>query len=340
MKWELLPIGNFARVAEDWDKLNARNGNNPLLDYRFVSPLLQHFGTGKEKLAVCRNKGEICGFCIIVKNRIGSWQTFQPSQAPIGCWLQDTDCSTEQLALTLRRSLPGIVLLLGVTQQDPEFLPRPQPSKAIATLDYIDTARIAVTGSFDDYWAARGKNLRQNLRRQRNRLARENTVASLSVLTDAAAVNEAIQAYGTLESAGWKAGKNTAIHIDNPQGRFYKAMLESFAETDQTMIFQYHYNDELVATDLCIIGGGSLIILKTTYNETISTSSPAMLMREDAFRHIFNNKIAERIEFYGKVMDWHTKWSDDFRTMYHLNCAKDTIHTLKAWIEKFHKHKD
>jgi len=62
-----------------------------------------------------------------------------------------------------------------------------------------------------------------------------------------------------------------------------------------------------------------LIILKTTYDETITTSSPAMLMRQDAFEFIFSNQLVEKIEFYGKVMDWHTKWSEEIRILYHIN---------------------
>ncbi len=47
-----------------------------------------------------------------------------------------------------------------------------------------------------------------------------------------------------------------------------------------------------------------------------------MLMRQEAFRRIFADTRVRRIEFYGKVMDWHTKWTREIRTMYHLNCYR------------------
>ena len=71
--------------------------------------------------------------------------------------------------------------------------------------------------------------------------------------------------------------------------------------------------------DLCIVGGGALIILKTTYDEAYKAVSPAFLMREQAFRQLFEKKEVDRIEFYGKVMEWHTRWTDEVRTMYHVN---------------------
>jgi hypothetical protein len=42
-------------------------------------------------------------------------------------------------------------------------------------------------------------------------------------------------------------------------------------------------------------------------------------MREEACRRLFEEGRIRRIEFYGKVMEWHTRWTDEVRTMYHLN---------------------
>jgi hypothetical protein len=72
--------------------------------------------------------------------------------------------------------------------------------------------------------------------------------------------------------------------------------------------------------DLCIEGNDSIIILKTAYDEHIgNTTSPALLMRQEIFKHLFDDGILKSIEFYGKVMDWHTKWADEVRTIYHIN---------------------
>jgi GNAT acetyltransferase-like protein len=319
MDWKIYPINKFGLFQQDWDRLNSNNGNTPLLDSRFIEPLLEYFGTGKEKLAICNIAGSVCCMTIIAKVRFGTWQTFQPSQGPIGCWLQSAGLSTEQLSRTLQRKLPWTGSLLGITQQDPSLLPRPEHTKFSSTVDYIDTARVTTDDTFQNYWAKRSKNLRQNLRRQRYRLSRENVEVKLVVVRDAESIHSAVEAYGVIESAGWKSVLGTAIHIDNPQGHFYETMLHNFAQTGQAIVFQYYYDNDLVATDLCIMGGGSLIILKTTYDESVTTSSPAMLMLEEAFNVIFTMKLVDNIEFYGKIMDWHMKWADNFRTMYHIN---------------------
>ncbi len=319
MKWTLYPINEFFGYQEQWDRLNQTLSESPLLHTDFVIPLLECFATGNELLAIYGDTRNPKAMAILCKAKIGAWRTLQPSQAPVGAWLQSPEDSTESLLKTLHASLPGISINLSITQQDPLILPRPQHSENLTTLDYIDSAKVSVTGSFEEYWSKRGKNLRQNLRRQRNKLERENIAPRLETVSEPGNITEAVQAYGNLESAGWKRTTNTAVDIDNTQGTFYASMIRNFCERGRGLVFQYYYDDSLVATDLCIQGGGSLVILKTTYDEKIKTSSPAMLMRQEAFKYIFDQTPIQHIEFYGKVMDWHVKWSSEIRTLFHIN---------------------
>lgn len=45
-------------------------------------------------------------------------------------------------------------------------------------------------------------------------------------------------------------------------------------------------------------------------------------MRQEAFRKLFDGQRIKRIEFYGKLMEWHTRWSDEVRTRYHVTCYR------------------
>ncbi len=305
--------------AEKWDALNRDSYQTPLLESNFVQPLLRHFGSGHEKLAIYYADNSIRAMSIVVKVKAGCWRTFQPSQAPIGCWLQVSEIPTKLLAKQLRNKLMFFPLVFSITQQDPELLTRPIPNKQITTLDYIATSRISVNGSFEQYWASCGNNLRKNLHKQRNRLKKEQIKAKLIMLTSPKEMVTAVQAYSELEGAGWKQTINTAVSMTNTQGQFYTDMLSLFAQEKRALVFQYWHNDRLAATDLCILGYNSIVILKTTYDESIAHYSPALLMKQEAFEYIFQKQLVERIEFYGKVMEWHTKVSNEMRTMYHIN---------------------
>ena len=113
----------------------------------------------------------------------------------------------------------------------------------------------------------------------------------------------AVADYGRLESAGWKAQGGTAIHPDNAQGRFYRAMLEGFCRRGAASVIRYWFDDKVVAMNLCIEGHGSLIVLKTTYDESVpSHYSPAFLMREETCQQMFDEK---------QVRDARILWQGD-----------------------------
>jgi CelD/BcsL family acetyltransferase involved in cellulose biosynthesis len=319
MKWTFSPIAQLDRFASTWNALNDEAGGLPFLHSRFILPLCDAFGDGNLRIALCEDARGPLAMGLLSRRSLVHWESFQPSQLPVGAWVMRPDQDFEPLLSGLAKSLPGAALLIGITQQDPAFARRPTASSSVHTLDYIRTARVPVTGSFDDYWNLRGKNLRHNMKRQRAKLGQDGVATRLETLTRAEEVGPAIEDYARLESAGWKVAGGTAISSDNTQGRFFRSMLEAFCEAGKGRIYRYSFGERVVAVDLCIEGGGALVILKTTYDESIKTISPAFLMRQEAFGKLFEEGRIGRIEFYGRVMEWHTKWSNDIRTMYHVN---------------------
>jgi len=320
MSWNLYPINKFENFQNNWQQLNRAAFNSPLLSLDFVLPLLEMFGKGNEILACYQEKDELKIMAIIRPKNQWVWSTFQPSQAPLGIWIQKRGVDLLSVLPELVQQLAQYPLVFSMTQIDPDLVARPEISKKLVTLDYIQTARITLQGDFEEYWAGRGKNLRQNMKKQRNKLVKDGVITRLELCVLPVDVQQAIVDYGKLESSGWKLDQGTAIHSSNNQGRFYQKVLENFCHRGKGRIYRYWFNDQIVAMDLCIEGEDDLIILKTTYDESWKHSfSPAFLMREEEFKQIFDENKIKRIEFYGRVMDWHTKWSNEIRMLYHIN---------------------
>jgi CelD/BcsL family acetyltransferase involved in cellulose biosynthesis len=318
LAWTVEPAARLAQQIDVWNTLNAAHYRTPLLDGQFFQFLLREYGNGTERLAICRAGGIVIAATILSKNKFG-WQSFQAMQSPLGAWVHNPQYSYEQLTGSLLRSLPGMPLTIGVTQQDPIFVARPAETDRMSTLDYIQTARLTIKGTFDEYWRARGSNLRQNLRTQRNKLSRESVVTRMTSVREPDAIGAAIDAYGRLESSGWKSGEGTAIHPDNPQGRLYRSWFEQLSAQGEAVVYQYFFNSDLVATDLWIHRGPTLILLKTTYDEKHKTFSPTMLMRQEIFEQVFAEGRFKRIEFYGRVVDWQRRWTEEFDVLYHVS---------------------
>lgn len=317
MPWQFLPASALPDHAAEWDALQRATTHTPFLDTLFLLPLLQVFGQGDERLALLREGGQLRAAALLRPLGKGRWETFQPSQLPLGPWVSAATLPLADTLHGLLKAVPGLGLSAGLTQLDPRLHPRPADGDTLRTLDYVSTSWLEIEGDFDTYWEARGKNLRQNTRKQRNKLQTDGVATTLECVTRPEDVDAALADYGRLESAGWKAGTGTAIHPDNDQGRFYGAMLRGFCAQGRGRIYRYRFGEQVVAMDLCIDNGPLVVILKTAYDEAHNKLSPSTLMRQDQFRAWWEERRYQRIEFYGKTLEWHTRWTEQHRVLYH-----------------------
>lgn len=325
-------LGSRQEIREEWDRLNRARGNLPFLAADAIVIALSVFGTGQEKLFIGRRAdGSTAALFVLVPNGKLRWQTFQPSQVPLGAWVADSQIPLLDAARSLLRGALGLGLVLSITQIDPLFTPRQEDAPDCRHDDYIDTGWIDISGSYEDYWAARGKNLRQNMRKQRAKLESEGIRTEMRILRDRDAMAQAIARYGALESAGWKAAQGTAVHADNDQGRFYRELLENAATRNEAVVYEYCFDNRVVAINLCLERDGVLVVLKTSYDESIKSFSPAFLLRQDELELLHREATTRRLEYYGRLMEWHTRWTENKRTIYHLTLYRwPMIKTLSA----------
>lgn len=331
LHWQNLPASallSTPKLLAEWDQLNAERADLPFMTANAVSCALKIFGSGTERLLIGRRAEIIVAMLVVVPNGLFQWRTFQPSQLPLGIWVAAKDITLISIARSLIRGPLGLCLGFSITQVDPLLAHREIDQPDSKNSDYIDTGWIDIVGTFDDYWASRGKNLRQNMRKQRNKLAAEGTLIHMRVLTEPEDMLEAISRYGILESSGWKATEGTAIHPDNPQGKFYIQLLQNAANHGEAAVYEYLFNDKTVALNLCMQRAETLVVLKTTYDEAIKNYSPAFLLSQDEVEQVFGRGVIKRLEYYGRMMEWHTRWTDNKRTLYHLTCYR------WSWLKK------
>ena len=325
MNWTVHPISKLAEFSGQWDALARARPGTPFLESAFLQPAVDAFGSSELRLCLKQASGQLRAAAIVHPARKGMWQTFQPSQLPLGAWVAGEEVNLGSACAELLRQLPGLKLGLGITQLDSRFYARPIDGADLRSHDYIQTSWVDIQGSFEAYWDSRGKNLRQNTRKQRNKLQAEGVSTRIERATAAQDVAKAIEDYGMLESAGWKTADGTAIHPENAQGKFYTQMLENFCRLGRGRIYRYWFGEKLVSMDLCIHDDTALVILKTTYDESYKAVSPSTLMRQDEFQQLFEEQKFQRIEFYGKVMEWHTRWTEHARSIYHVNAYRHAL---------------
>ena len=322
--WSFHPaIEAFDQFRDRWDALNLAQNNHILLDSGFVGILLCHFGSRDVVLAINEDDGNPA-MALIERRAPGIWETFQPSWAPLGLILNgDGEKGRENLS-SLIRSLPGYAVELGVLQQDPNCsgFSAVDNCSWVEKLDYMQTARIPLEGTFQEYWASREDRLRKNNDRLRRRMAEKDLKLEFVVICDPAGVEDAVREFGRIESRGWKAKEGTAMATDDAQARFYRAVLEAFCKRNEGVIYQLRVDGQPVATDLCLTRGEMFVVLRTTYDEEWKVYAPGVLLREDTVRSLYAEGRVRNYEFYGPLMEYQLRWTHDIRTLYHLTCFR------------------
>ena len=277
MVWEMYAAkAEFPRFAKEWDQLNgALFSGHPFFDSRFIGPLLDFFGNGKEQLCIHRTNGVMSGALILQSDGFGRWSSFRPSQAQATAILLSEAGQLESLF----RRLPGFAWSIELYAADPRYSPD------FSRLELVNIASVnahtigILSGlGFTEYWDQRSKNLKANVRRYFNRAEKECATPELSEISDCAEMSAGVRRFGELETAGWKGVKGTAVSIDNPQGAFYSEVLSRFAQSNQAAIYELRVGEQLAASRLVISNGQMCIILKTTYDESLSRFAPGRVL--------------------------------------------------------------
>jgi hypothetical protein len=259
---------------------------------------------------------------------LGRWVSFQPSQAPLGLivsgWEADETLGGYR---NLIKRLPGFAVQCSLLQQDPDYssLQGISSTGNVEVSDYIVTSRLRLQGTYEEYWRGRSSNLRHNLERQLRRLGEQGKSLILDAQSLPERMADGVREHARLESQGWKAGTYTAITETNAQGAFYREMLEHFASRGEAVTYQLLLDGQIIASDLCLRRNRMLVVLKTAYDESIRGFSPALLMHRYIFQKLYSEQEVDVVEFYGRVMDWHTKWTKDYRTLFHVNLYRNGL---------------
>lgn len=338
ISWNFHPVGSFGDWGATWEAFNNRTFRLPLLSEAFIRTGLRYFGIGTEQLAIASDERGTAAACLLQTRGATVVETFQPSQLPVGPWLQRCDLDIADLANSLVHSQAGTIVLASLTQLDPLLVPRPADGPLRRTLPYISTGTIALPDSFEEYMAGRSLNLRANLRRRQRKIEREHGSISLQIFSRVDDIATGIDHYSDLESVGWKARMGTALAHGNDQWQFYAAAMESFCQHGQGRIYVLRFGDVIAAASLVVIGGDTAYLLKTTHNETLRSVAPGMILRQYFIESLYTNVPAvRRIEIYGSLNESQRPWITGVREMYHVNAYRGpvfaTLHTLSRRIK-------
>jgi hypothetical protein len=309
MAWQIHQLaGHLGTYRKQWDALNAELfAAHPYYDSLFIEPLLKHFADGRERLCVHERNGVVDAMLIVTRLKRGVWSLFVPEQAQIAPILARHPADLRQLLSRLGRFTLG----LECSYQDPENSPLSDSTSGLSmnVADHSRTIRVRIDSSFEAYWNARSSNLRKSIKRRARRVKDSGFTTHLACLEESAAMREAVERFGVLESAGWKGKDGTAVSIDNAQGQFYLDVMTGFAAAGRASVYALYFNDDVVAMQLALLSPGMLLLLKTSYDESRASFGPGRLLHYQLLEHEFARRRVGTVEFYTNADNDQAAWA-------------------------------
>jgi CelD/BcsL family acetyltransferase involved in cellulose biosynthesis len=293
-------------LVEELDHLCARSIEpNVFFNPRFLAPAMPRLEDREVRLAVIRDGDEyrsrlrlLLPFSIerpATPLGVAVIRTWSSSFGPLGTPLIDRDdpagvmedffamLSRQHLKLPKVFVLPEIRLdgaVASLLRSVAESLGLP-----LAVTNEFERAFLEATVDGDEYLKASLKphHLRE-FRRLKRRLADLGTLEHRIART-AEEVRHGIEAFLTLEAAGWKGRKRSAMVIDRYNAAFTREAVYRLAERDLCRIHTLTLDRKVIACIVVFVEAGTAYTWKTTYDEAFAAHSPGTLLMIEVTRH-------------------------------------------------------
>jgi CelD/BcsL family acetyltransferase involved in cellulose biosynthesis len=300
----ITPI-DTAPVAE-WATLAERAAvDNIFFAPEFVLPLARHLG-GAISIATLRLGGRLIAATPIARARLGrlapAVRLFANDYAPLGAPLVDRDYVATAAAGLIEGATAG-----GRSLVMPD-MPLDGPlAEAFAKAARDGRRPMTVIGAhhrgaLDQTGAgaltpreALSARRRREYRRQMLRLA-DHGVVKFETAEGLDDVRSAFEAFLTLEAAGWKGRRGSALFSHPPTAAFARDAIAALAAEDRACIQAIHLAGRPVAMLVTLMAGSTAYSWKIAYDETFARFSPGAQLMLEAGRALLADEAVTRID--------------------------------------------
>lgn len=163
-------------------------------------------------------------------------------------------------------------------------------------LDRRECAALDAKGEYETWFEANfPRKRRKEFRRLRARLAETGRLETAS-WSEEEPIDIWIEQFVTLERAGWKGQRGTAIGCDEDSARFLSVALRRLAQRGDLLFWRLALDGRPVAMLFGMAGHGRASLVKIAYDEEFARYSPGVLMILDATADLMRRPDIELVD--------------------------------------------
>jgi CelD/BcsL family acetyltransferase involved in cellulose biosynthesis len=329
-----MPAGTSTGAAGDvwrrWDVLAEQLGAPPFLRPGWFRAWHDAYGNGQLRILTVHRGDDLAG---VLPVEIRGSATLSPTNTHTPLFGPLADGPEVEAALS-RELLSVARGRIELAYADPaarwfpalrESLPgtkradrRSVMVETIARPPFVSTA-----GGWDAYRAQRSRKFLKELGRLRRRLAERGTL-ELSVHTEPAGLDAALEEFVAIESSGWKAGTGTAIASRQASRRFYADIARWAAERGWLRLAFLRLDGRAIAAEFDLACAGALYSLKCGFDTEYRAFGPGQLLTHDCVKLAFDEGLAS-YEFLGTDEHYKLNWTGTTRERVRVKSFPRTV---------------
>jgi CelD/BcsL family acetyltransferase involved in cellulose biosynthesis len=268
----------FAELAEEWDRVAARNGS-PFADHAWFQAWWEAFGTGE--LAVCVLwEGERLQAALPLyahRGRVAGLANYHTPTFAVPA--RDGEALRTVLDEALRRP-DGELALHPVDTADAlhdTLVDAAQRERRVLLVEQLHRSpRVDTGGDFESFIRDRGRRFKDIPRRWR-KLNREHEVR-FSFAEPFESLEEELERGYAVEASGWKGHKGTAI-LSSPRTRsFYTAVARAYHSRGELRLIWLTIDGQPAAFSFCVERSSRLYCLKIGIDDRFRPLAPGVLI--------------------------------------------------------------
>lgn len=201
--------------------------------------------------------------------------------------------------------------LLPLSATDATLFERALAQHGFPSVRYLQTRNWsqAISGSFDDYWAARPSRLRTTLERKQRRLAqREHRFC----ITGEVIHDQQLADYHRIYHRSWKRNE--------PYPAFIDALARNASRCGQLRLGLLYIEGVPAAGQLWLVHGRTASIFKLAHDPDFADFSAGSLLSRHLFEHVISEDGVSRIDYLTGDDDYKRDWMGQNAPLYGLEC--------------------
>lgn len=305
-------VNELERLKAGWERLTETSlRSNPFFDADFLIPALKHFGNNKVSVLVVtarprsnpNGQDVLCALLPLHKRRfyglpLTCAEVWQHDQCFDCTPLIRKDCASEVLDFifeVIHRQYQASLFSLNTVSCEGDFASLltdnlADQDRTVFHRDHFTRACFVPMQDAETYINTKvAKNTRKGTQRLRRKLA--DSAAEPSTAYSQPDDAHWIEDYLSLEAAGWKGKAGSAFACDPAAKCFFVEMATRMMQSGKMRIAKTMFQNKPIAIACDLVQGQRAAHFKTTFDESLHTYSPGLMLELDNIAEWHNRQI-------------------------------------------------